>query len=108
MSLNDDTGVLAGCKVVDPHGETVGAVATVVYDDDAAAAPSWVVVSYGPFKTKKTLVPLADAHRGPDGALVVAYDKAVVRGGPRTGPNPTSAERAAALSHYDPSRHSSN
>jgi sporulation protein YlmC with PRC-barrel domain len=96
-----EDGRLAGTKVVDVHGAKVGSVTDVVFDDDTAATPSWVVVGFGPFKSRRTLVPLTDAYRSTEGDLVVAYDRRTVREGPRTGAlQPTSRERSQAAHHY--------
>ena len=48
---HSEDGRLAGTKVIDLNGVKVGAVTDVVFEDDAASTPSWVVVGYGPFKS---------------------------------------------------------
>lgn len=98
---HSEDGRLAGTKVIDVHGAKVGAVTDVVFEDDTADTPSWVVVGFGPFKTRRTLVPLIDAYRSTDGDLVVAFDRRTVREGPRTGAmQPSSRERSQAAHHY--------
>jgi uncharacterized protein YrrD len=101
MNSFNSGGGLAGRPVQDPQGAKVGTVADVLFDDDVSSEPSWVVVGHGLFNLRKTLVPLQDAYSAEDGALVVAFDRDVVRHGPKASSDrPTALEWQAANRHY--------
>lgn len=67
-------------EVVDDHGDKVGKIVDVLFDD--AGNPAWAVVNPG-FLAGQHFVPLAPAYKSEDGALVVPYDKSMVKGSPR-------------------------
>src|SRR3954447_4969785 len=68
--------------VMDPAGDKVGTV-TDVYVDNETGQPDWLAVSTGLFGTKVSFVPIDGARRdGED--VVVAHDKDMIKGAPRT------------------------
>lgn len=67
-------------QVIDDHGDKVGKITDVLFDDEGN--PAWVVVNPG-FFAGAHFVPLAPAYKSDDGALVVPYDKSMVKGSPR-------------------------
>ncbi len=95
--------------VVDEHGDKIGTVTDVLYDDPPAdaigtpevATPSWLVVDPG-FLRAAHYVPVAGSYRTDTGAVVVPWDKDWVRHGIKARGDHllTSEERALQAQHY--------
>ena len=69
-------------EVVSEHGDHIGKVVDVLYDDDATTEPQWLAVHVGPLAAEH-YVPLVNAYRSVEGRVVVAYDKATVKHAPK-------------------------
>jgi uncharacterized protein YrrD len=96
-----DVNGLSGHNVIDNHGEKVGRVADVLFDE-GTSTPRWVLVNMGRVLHRQTAVPLLEAYRSADGDLVVAYDKDEVKHAPRLTPNTvlTNIEERHLCQHY--------
>jgi len=96
-----DVRGLSGHSVIDNHGERVGRVADVLFDE-GSATPRWVLVDMGRVLHRQTAVPLQEAYRSAEGDLIVAYDKDEVKHAPRLTPNTvlTTVEERHLCQHY--------
>jgi sporulation protein YlmC with PRC-barrel domain len=70
-----------GLTVHDEHGETIGSVSDVLYDEMTQQA-QWLVVNPGTLRADH-FVPTAGSYTTEDGNLVVAYTKQMVKGAPK-------------------------
>ena len=70
-----------GLTARDEHGETIGSITDVVYDD-ATNQPQWLVVNPGTLRADR-FVPVDGAYTTEDGNLVVAYTKQMVKEAPK-------------------------
>ncbi len=69
--------------MVDPEGETVGKVAQVIYDDDAATdMPSWMIVDGGLLR-QTNYVPASGAYATPDDRVIVPFNKRWIKAAPK-------------------------
>lgn len=72
-----------GHVVVDPEGETVGKVAKVIYENDAADdMPSWMVVDRGLLRPAN-YVPASGAYATPDDRVIVPFKKRWIKAAPK-------------------------
>jgi len=96
-----DGSQLHGQSLVDEHGEAVGTVTDVVFDD-MRSQPTFAVVAIGLLKSEH-LVPLAGAYLSEGGKLVVGCPKTTVKRSPRVGPdhNVSDELRRKVVEHYD-------
>jgi sporulation protein YlmC with PRC-barrel domain len=85
----DQLSALRGKPVVDAHGEKIGEVDQVYFDEDTSE-PKWVDVKRGVFGADHVLVPVEGATVA-DVELHVPYDKDHIESAPR-------AEEVKALS----------
>ncbi|MFC4017138.1 YsnF/AvaK domain-containing protein [Micromonospora sp. GCM10011542] len=102
MRLNDQQiRSLYGQDVQDRSGAKIGSVGQVWAD--TAGFPAWVSVKTGVMGHHESMAPLGNA-RMQDGRLMVAYDKATVKGAPTVetdADTPLNAEQTAQLyAHY--------
>ena len=72
-------------EVIDDHGERVGKVIDVLFDD-RVMTPKWAVVHVGLFSADH-FVPLDGAYRTQDGKLVIPYHRDFVRHSPKATPD---------------------
>jgi uncharacterized protein (TIGR02271 family) len=87
-----------GQQLHDQHGEKVGKV-DEIYFDEHTEAPEWALVTTGLFGSNGTFVPIA--HATADGELKVPFDKAHIKGAPNMNPNgELSEEEEAKLYEY--------
>lgn len=100
VDMSDVEG-LSGHNVIDNHGEKVGKVADVLFDE-GTSTPRWALVSIGKLVHRQTAVPLDEAYRSADGDLVVAYEKSDVKHAPRLTANTvlTNIEERHLCEHY--------
>ncbi|MFN8023002.1 MAG: PRC-barrel domain-containing protein [Acidimicrobiales bacterium] len=98
-----NTTTYTGHKVVDEHGEPVGTVSDVFYDD-ASDEPTWLVVDPGLLR-KERLVPIEGSYETEDGKIVVPFDKHWIRQAPAVDSThyPDQAAREHAAQHFHPS-----
>jgi hypothetical protein len=97
-----DMPTLTGATVRDEHGEKLGSVSTV-YFDDRLEKPIWAAVKLSGLHRKHHLIPLRGSYRSADNDLVVPYDKTAISSSPvdDTGVSPTSSEAQALDEHFD-------
>jgi sporulation protein YlmC with PRC-barrel domain len=70
-----------GLAVQDEHGDVIGSVSDVLFDD-ATQQPQWLVVDPGKFRAEH-FVPAEGAYTTEDGNLVVAFTKQMVKDAPK-------------------------
>ena len=70
-----------GLAVQDQHGEVIGAVSDVLYDE-ATQQPQWLVVNPGKLRAEH-FVPTEGAYTTDEGNLVVAFTKQMVKEAPK-------------------------
>jgi uncharacterized protein (TIGR02271 family) len=70
-----------GYDAFDRHGDKVGGIDQIFYDD-ATGRPEWVAVRTGWFGTKVTLAPIAGSTVEDTDGLRLAYDKAMIKDAP--------------------------
>jgi hypothetical protein len=89
-----------GRTLLDRDGGRVGTI-DAIYLDDRTGEPEWAVVNTGLFGTKSSFVPLAQAFQS-DNAVVVLYDKQLIRDAPRVDPDQhlSEAEERQLWRHY--------
>lgn len=97
--------------VVDEHGEKVGVVDDVVYDenvsdealigDNGPPQPTWLVVNPGALRAAH-FVPVAGSYRAQSGAVVIPWDKSWVKSAPKAGRDHvlTDSDRRELADHY--------
>ncbi len=88
-----------GQQLHDQHGEKVGKV-DEIYFDEHTEAPEWALVTTGLFGSNGTFVPIA--HATADGELKVPFDKAHIKGAPNMNPNGelSEGEEAKLYEYY--------
>ncbi len=69
-----------GHRVVDQHGDSVGTVSDVFYDD-ARNEPTWLVIDPGLLR-KERLIPVDGTYSSDDGTIIVPYDRTSIRHAP--------------------------
>jgi len=73
--MNDDQMTqFSGHPVIDRHGEEVGTITDVVYDE-ISEQPTWGVVSPGGLHARRYIPLTAPVYLDKGGAVVVPYDK---------------------------------
>jgi uncharacterized protein YrrD len=75
-------GTLTGREIIDEHGEKIGKVADVFYDQ-GSDDPAYVQVDIGLLKHRHVLIPVDHAYTSEDGQLVVPYTKDMVKQAPK-------------------------
>jgi PRC-barrel domain/Domain of unknown function (DUF2382) len=93
--------VFCGRTLIDRDGDKIGKIDDV-YEDREGGQPEWVLVSTGLFGTKKTFVPLRDAHPvGDDLRVPIARDR--VKGAPHIDADAELGEREEQqlFEHYE-------
>ena len=70
-----------GLAVQDEHGEAIGSVSDVVYDE-ATQQPQWLVVNPGKLRAEH-FVPTEGAYTTDEGNLVVAFTKQMMKEAPK-------------------------
>jgi sporulation protein YlmC with PRC-barrel domain len=70
-----------GLAVQDEHGETIGSVSDVLYDE-STQQPQWLVVNSGTLRADH-FVPTEGSHTTDDGTLVVAFTKQMIKDAPK-------------------------
>jgi hypothetical protein len=103
--------VYTGHNVIDEHGNSLGKVTDVLYDDDigsvdtsnpdAPRSPSWLVVDPGVMRAAHYL-PVAGSYRTDDGTIVTPWDKDWVKSALKAHHDHvlTRDERAELIAHY--------
>lgn len=95
-------------EVLDEHGDKIGTVTDVLYDDPPAGAvgtadiatPSWLVVDPG-FMRASHYVPVAGSYRTETGAVIVPWDKDWIRHGVKAkGEHVLTREERALLEQH--------
>jgi sporulation protein YlmC with PRC-barrel domain len=80
-----------GHQVVDEHGEHIGHITDVIYDDPTAEVigdplvpptPTWLVVDPGLLRAAH-YVPVAGSYRSVNGDIVVPWDKEWIKSAPK-------------------------
>ena len=69
-------------EVVSEHGDHIGKVVDVMYDDDTTTEPQWLAVHLGPLSSEH-YVPVMNSYRSAEGRVVIGYDKATVKHAPK-------------------------
>ena len=87
-----------GQPVYDRSGEKIGSVEEIYYDTDTNQ-PEWIGIGTGIFKTKRVLVPAANAEIGGD-SVTVPYDKGLVKDAPDVDEDEISQEAERDLYAY--------
>lgn len=100
MSINDEKFsdesseeplTYTGHDVIDEHGDRIGSITDVLYDDPTtdmvgdpldAPQPRWLVVDPGLMRAAH-YVPVANSYRSVDGAIVVPWDKEWIKSAPK-------------------------
>jgi len=81
--MNDDQMTqFSGHLVIDRHGEEVGTITDVVYDE-ISEQPTWGVVSRGGLHARRYIPLTAPVYLDKGGAVVVPYDKSAVLHAPK-------------------------
>lgn len=90
-----------GHHVVDQHGEDVGTVSDVFYDDERDV-PTWLVVDPGLLR-KERLVPVDGSYATDDGRIIVPFDREWIRHAPSVDGRHVAdrATRAHAAHHFE-------
>ena len=70
-----------GLTAQDEHGEKIGEVSDVLYDE-STQRPEWLVVNPGTLRAEH-FVPTEGAYTTDEGAVVVAYTKQMVKEAPK-------------------------
>jgi len=70
-----------GLAVQDEHGEAIGSVSDVLYDE-ATQQPQWLVVKAGKLRAEH-FVPTDGSYTTEEGNLVVAFTKQMVKEAPK-------------------------
>lgn len=81
ITIHEEPTVFHDAEVVDEHGDHIGKVADVIYDEDSDT-PQWLAVDLG-LLSAEHYVPVHNSYKSEDGRVVVAYDKATVKHAPR-------------------------
>jgi sporulation protein YlmC with PRC-barrel domain len=84
--------------MVTEHGEVVGRVNDVVFDD-TAEDDAWAVVSIGLLKSKH-FVPLTSAYLTDSGTVVVPFDKQTIKHAPTANDPVLSSNARRELADY--------
>jgi uncharacterized protein (TIGR02271 family) len=89
-----------GQQLTATDGQKIGTVEEI-YLDNETRAPEWALVHTGLFGTKRTFVPLRDAHET-DGAVTVPFSKQQVKDAPGIDPDGqlSQPEEAELYRHY--------
>lgn len=88
---------LTGSVVTDAHGQRIGTVTDVLFDD-RTQEPRWAVVSYGLLRRHHRVLPVDEMYSADDGRVVATLEKGTVRRAPAIGahePLTPEIERAA-------------
>lgn len=90
-----------GHEVIDEHGEAVGTVSDVFYDD-RTNKPQWLVVDPGVLR-KERLVPIDGSYETDEGKLMIPFDKKWIKQAPPVDGDhyPDQATRQHAAQHFD-------
>ena len=72
--MNDEVTQFSGHPVIDRHGEEVGTITDVVYDE-VSEEPTWGVVSPGGLHARHYIPLTPPVYLDAGGAVVVPYDK---------------------------------
>ena len=88
-------------EVIDRHGEKIGKVSDVLYDESSELSPSWLIVNPGLFRAEH-FVPADGAVTTDEQALRVPYDIDTVRSSPKVPSDHVipSAAKAVLRDHY--------
>ena len=70
-----------GLTVQDEHGETIGTISDVLYDE-ATQQPQWLVVNPGTLRSDH-FVPTNGSYTTEEGNLVVAFTKQMIKEAPK-------------------------
>ncbi|MGH9134420.1 MAG: PRC-barrel domain-containing protein [Ilumatobacteraceae bacterium] len=70
-----------GLPVQDEHGEPVGSVSDVLYDE-GTQQPQWLVINPGKLRAEH-FVPTEGSYTTEEGNLVIAYSKQMVKEAPK-------------------------
>lgn len=95
-----DTMTYIGHDVSDEHGDTVGTVSDVFFDD-VSKKPKWLVVNPGLLR-KERLVPFAGSYETDDGKLMIPFDKKWIKQAPAVDGDhyPDQGARQHAAQHF--------
>lgn len=87
-------------EVVDEHGEHIGSITDVIYDD-LSDSPQWLTVHLG-LLSSLHYVPVANSYKAENGGIVVPYDKTFVKHAPKANKDHvlTSAMKAELNTYY--------
>ena len=90
-----------GHQVVDQHGDVVGTVSDVFYDD-ARNEPTWLVVDPGLLR-KERLVPVDGSYEAEDGRIIVPFDREWIKQAPAVDGRhyPDRTIRQHAAQHFE-------
>jgi sporulation protein YlmC with PRC-barrel domain len=80
--MNDEITQYSGHHVIDRHGEEVGTITDVVYDE-ISEKPTWGVVSAGALRGRHYIPLTPPVYLDTGGAVVVPYDKSAVLHAPK-------------------------
>jgi len=80
--MNDEITQYSGHPVIDRHGEEVGTITDVVYDE-ISEKPTWGVVSAGALRGRHYIPLTPPVYLDTGGAVVVPYDKSAVLHAPK-------------------------
>ena len=80
--MNDDLQQYSGHVVIDRHGNEVGKITDVVYDE-ITEQPTWGIVSPGGLHARHYVPLMPPVYLSKDGAVVVPYDKSDVLNAPK-------------------------
>jgi hypothetical protein len=81
MATQEQLRQVIGAEAYDRAGDKLGRIGQAYHDDDTNE-PKWITVNTGLFGMHESFVPLWDAQISTD-RVVVAYDKATIKGAPR-------------------------
>ena len=70
-----------GHDVIGPHGETIGKVTDVIYEN-GAGAPAWLVVNPGILQAEH-YAPVEGSYTTDEGHIVLPFDKKWVKDAPK-------------------------
>jgi len=88
-----------GLTAQDEHGETIGAISDVVYDE-STQQPQWLVVNPGTLRADH-FVPAEGAYTTEEGTVVLAYTKQMVKEAPKaTGDHVITHDVESELREY--------
>lgn len=102
-----ESAVYTGHQVLDEHGDKLGTVTDVVYDDPSGVdvavnpEPSWLVVDPGILRAPH-YVPVEGSYRSQQHDIVVPWDKAWVKSAPKASGTHvlTATDRNELATHY--------